>query len=194
MTGAGRWGDAPAYTPLWGLKVVRRLMRKVAGLVCFVALSACSDQVSIAGSTFVHIDSDWTSNPPDEPARERVASATALLFLPDGTFVEHHFYVREIDGLQSISPGDPHLTAIGKWAQTSGQITVSRTKVARTVPETPGPDSLCAASLGVAFNSPDDVRFEEQVFVRSATGLAAPSAHAEYIREAQKGSVCGAGV
>ena len=168
-------------------------MRSVGGLILLLFLPACSQGPSITGA-YVRLDEGRISNPPDEPFRETVGSATALLFLPDGTFVEHHFYARESDGKWSVSPGDPHIAAIGTWVRNWGTLAVSRTRVARTVAEISALDSLCASSLGATIISPTEIRFNNQTYVLSSTEIGQLSAHVPYIRDAKQGKSCGGGV
>jgi hypothetical protein len=122
----------------------------IAATFVLFSTTATAPTTSVPINTpLIHIYLPWEYPPPairkENPSC--TAPATILLFSSSGDYVDHSCYVitgREGHSSLSISAGDGHTVAIGRWSQRDNRVTVIRQKVYRFVRfQGPGKDPLC---------------------------------------------------
>ncbi len=98
-------------------------------IVCCFAISAISKEfgkvrpMEVVGLWW-HINGDWESPPPEAGLKERFASATVLLFCPDGKFKMVDCEVIEKSGIVTISRGDGLNFYAGTWKRSYTEVAV----------------------------------------------------------------------
>ncbi len=80
---------------------------------------------------------------------DSMASATILLFKPDGQYAEYTGFVADSGkGELSLVPGDNSFEVVGTWTQDGRTLTARRKRVARPTPyDGPYLDPMCRSSI-----------------------------------------------
>lgn len=144
----------------------------------------------------INIEEPW-NYPPEELGpdnRSRTAAATIIIFGSSGEYVEHTGYIIEQqNGDLSISAGDGHVVATGKWERRERHVRAVRLRVFRTLPlHRAIADPLCR-------NPVTEYRIEEARGVRAGEKRFVPATKLVtddwdvYLKQAETmGSRCGA--
>jgi len=146
----------------------KSLWKTAAVLAILTACRPAPPEVSVPTDRYlIHVFGPWQSPPPELESPTRTAPATILVFSRSGEYVEHSCYVIEYlpDKTLSISAGDGHTVAVGRWTRDGARLHAVRQGIYRVVPYAgPGPDPLCKQAELTFQVSGGSVVFEKDRF------------------------------